>query len=222
MNEERDLKQDAPLAAELYREKAGPDAPAAPDTAKTVAGVMLLILGVGILAFLVRSLALDGSLWLLGERVPATVVSLWAEPLGEVKGGELSFQYFMTYRFTTPDGQAVTRSTRVSSGEWAGLGTAGRGSKGVDSYDNVELGAAAPVYQEQLHIPQETIGGLKEGGSVDVVYFPPFPSHNRLDESRFLPVMVCAYLPLAVVCGLSLALGIRLLRPAVAYARDQV
>ena len=221
MHDEQVVQQDALPAAELFREKAGSAVPESIDAGKTAAGVLLLLLGIGCLVFLVRSLALDGTLWVLGERVPATVVSLWAEPMGEVKGGELHFRYFMTYQFSTPDGQVVSRSTSVSSAEWAGLGTAGRGSKGVDFFDGVELGASAPVYQEQLHIPQEAIGGLKEGGSVDVVYFPPFPAHNRLDESRFLPVMVCAYLPLAGLCALALAFGLRLLQPALAYARNR-
>lgn len=54
---------------------------------------------------------------------------------------------------------------------------------------------------------------LEEGGNVSVVYFPPYPQHNRVDEARFVPMLACAYLPLVVVAWASLGVGWYLLRP---------
>lgn len=54
---------------------------------------------------------------------------------------------------------------------------------------------------------------LEEGGDVLVVYFPLYPQHNRVDESRFVPMLACAYLPLAIVAWASLGVGWYLLRP---------
>jgi len=32
-------------------------------------------------------------------------------------------------------------------------------------------------------------GSLEKGGDVSVVYFPPIPRHNRVDEARFVPML---------------------------------
>ena len=98
----------------------------------------------------------------------------------------------MQYSFTTAGGRVVTETSSVGAGEWAGLGTVGRGQTGVDFYDNVEVPAAAPVFQEQSHVPQEAIGGLEKGGSINVVYFSLISSHNRSDDWRFVPALACA------------------------------
>lgn len=57
-------------------------------------------------------------------------------------------------------------------------------------------------------------GALHEGGTLDIVYFPLYPAHNRLEESRFLPALACAYLPLMVLTWIALGLGWYLVRPA--------
>lgn len=191
------------------------------DTWKALAGVLLFITGVLGLAFLAFSLVKDGSLWILGTRTRAQIVDLWAEATSDPDAPEVTFRYFMQYRFTTPGGRVITETSTVSAGEWAGLGTAGRGQKGVDFFDDVELSAAAPVYQEQSHVPQEAIGGLEEGGSIDVVYFSPYPSHNRIDDSRFVPALACAYLPFLILCALCAAVGWRLGRPLLAGAPSE-
>ena len=55
-------------------------------------------------------------------------------------------------------------------------------------------------------------GALVEGGPVEVVYFPPYPAHNRLEESRYIPILACAYVPIAVLSWLGLGLGWSLVR----------
>jgi hypothetical protein len=189
------------------------------DTLKALAGALLFIVGVLGLAFLTISLLKDASLWIFGTRTQARVVDLWAELASEPDAPELSFRYFMQYTFTTAGGHVVTETSSVGSGEWAGLGSVGRGQTGVDFFDNVELSAAAPVYQEQSHVPQEAIGGLEKGGSIDVVYFSLYPSHNRIDDSRFVPALACAYVPFIVVFAFCAMVGWRLARPIFAGAQ---
>lgn len=56
-------------------------------------------------------------------------------------------------------------------------------------------------------------GSLEVGGPLEVVYFPLYPAHNRLQESRFVPVLACAYVPLAVVAWALLGLAFYVVRP---------
>jgi hypothetical protein len=191
------------------------------DTVKPLGGALLFVVGVLGLAFLAVSLVKDGSLWILGTRTQAEVVDLWAEATSAPDAPELTFRYFMQYTFTTTSGRVLTETSTVGSGEWAGLGTVGRGQTGVDFFDNVELSAAAPVYQEQRHVPQEAIGGLEKGGSINVVYFPLYPSHNRIDDSRFVPALACAYIPFLLVCAFAASVGWRLARPLLAGAPSE-
>jgi len=169
---------------------------------RTLAGVLFLVIGLTLLTFMVVYLAGDVSIWVLGRHTTAEVVDAWAEQTSESEEGELTFQYFVRYRFTTSDGQVITGISSVGTAEWAGLGLGGP----VDA-----------VHYEQEHIPVYGIGGLEEGGQVAVVYFPPYPAHNRLDESRFVPILACAYLPLALLSLAGLVAGWHLMRssPAV-------
>ena len=56
-------------------------------------------------------------------------------------------------------------------------------------------------------------GALSIGGPIDIVYFPLYPAHNRLDESRFVSVLACAYVPLLALSWICLAIGWYLLDP---------
>jgi hypothetical protein len=56
-------------------------------------------------------------------------------------------------------------------------------------------------------------GALKEGGPVRIVYFPLVPSHSRLEESRLLPALACAYVPLVIVTWAFLGAGWYLMKP---------
>lgn len=61
----------------------------------------------------------------------------------------------------------------------------------------------------------EWAGGYEEGGQVDVVYFPPYPRHNRLDDSRYVPALACSYVPAILIAVALVAAGWQLFRPAV-------
>jgi len=54
---------------------------------------------------------------------------------------------------------------------------------------------------------------LTEGGPLAVVYFPLYPALNRLEDARFIPLLVCAYLPISFLGWLGVSLGWYLLRP---------
>ncbi len=62
---------------------------------------------------------------------------------------------------------------------------------------------------------------LEKGGSIDVVYFPLFPRHNRIDDSRFVPALACAYIPFLFLCAFAAATGWRLARPLLARAPSE-
>jgi hypothetical protein len=54
---------------------------------------------------------------------------------------------------------------------------------------------------------------LTEGGPLAVIYFPLYPGLNRLEDARFIPLLVCSYVPIALLGWLGLSLGWYLLRP---------
>ena len=51
---------------------------------------------------------------------------------------------------------------------------------------------------------------FREGMEVTVVYSPFNPAINRLDDSRFVPLLFCSYLPVAIIIWLTLMFGWRL------------
>jgi hypothetical protein len=58
-------------------------------------------------------------------------------------------------------------------------------------------------------------GALETGGPVSVVYFPLVPAHTRLEEGRFIPILLCSYLPLTLVGWAGLAGGWHLIRSVI-------
>ena len=159
----------------------------------------LFLLAAAFSLFVFIELGQDLALWLFGERVDAAVVDRWAEPLSGDRDGELDFRYYVQYRFSAADGRVFTRTTTIGPLEWAGGGYAGSGQSRVDFYDQEAVGPAAPVYQEQKHVIEFGGGALAVEERVPVVYFRLYPKHNRLDQSRFIPALACAYVPLLVV-----------------------
>ena len=160
---------------------------------------MLLLVGSLVcLAGVSTNMAQDISIWVLGRHTTAEVVDAWIKQIND-DAREPTFQYFVRYRFTTSRGQVFTGTSRVGVQEWAGLGMGG---------------PVAAVYQEQENVPQYSAGGLAERGTVTVVYFPLYPAHNRLDESRFIPILACAYMPLIFLGWIGLAAGRHLVRPS--------
>ena len=163
---------------------------------RTLVGSALLTIGLGCLAFITINLATDLSIWVLGRRTSAQVVAAWAEETSGENATEQTFEYFVRYRFSTSSDEVFTRTTRVGVQEWGGLGMGG------------PVGA---VYQEQRKVPTHSVGGLKGGRSVAVVYFPLYPAHNRLNDSRFAPLLACTYVPLIGLGWAGLAAGRNLL-----------
>jgi hypothetical protein len=141
---------------------------------RALVGWGLLSIGLGCLAFIAVNLATDLSIWILGRHTSAEVIATWAEETGEEKTTEPTFEYFVRYRFSTSSGEVFTRTTQVGVQEWGGLGMGG---------------PVAAIYQEQRKVPTHSVDGLEGGRSIAVVYFPLYPAHNRLDDSRFVPLL---------------------------------
>lgn len=180
-------------------------------------GVLMLIGGVALLGFLLFTLAKDLSLWVFGQTTTAQVIDQWAEPTNAGESEDLVFDYYVRYRFTTPEGKVIATTKTVAAQEWVGVGHGSRGRVGADFYTGEELGASAPVYQEQPHVSEFAAGGVMAASEVTVVYFPLYPAHNRLEESRFMPLLACTYVPFLVVAGLLLVAARRLLGSAAAW-----
>lgn len=159
------------------------------------AGIGLVILGLFLLAIVGVNLAKDLSLWVFGQRTAARIVDRWVEKITS-EGGPAQFRYFVRYQFATARGETLTGTSTLAVTEWAGLGMGG---------------PVAAVYQEQATVPQHGVGGLETGDWVPIVYFPQYPSHNRLDETRLVPVLACSYVPLVWMSAASLAGGRHLL-----------
>jgi len=167
-------------------------------------GVLLLIGGGALLAFLLFSLSKDLSLWLLGRRASAQIINQWVEATNLEEQDILEFRYYIRYAFSTPSGKIVVSTKPVAAQEWVGVGHGAQGQGGADFYSGDAVGPAAPVYQEQEHLSEFAAGGLMSAPTVDIVYFPLYPQHNRLEESRFLPLLACTYVPFLVVAVLAL------------------
>jgi hypothetical protein len=164
-------------------------------------GCLLLILAVAVLGFLLFAMGRDLSLWVFGRTVTAEIVERWAEPVGDPGAEELAFRYYIRYHFRTADGKDISSVKRVAAQEWIGVGYNVQGRAAVDEYDGEAEGPMAPVYREQEHVSETSYGGLVKLQQVDVVYFPLFPAHNRLEESRLVPILACTYLPFLLVGG---------------------
>jgi hypothetical protein len=49
--------------------------------------------------------------------------------------------------------------------------------------------------------------GYQEGGEIMIKYSPLNPSDNRLDDSRFMPFLLCSYIPFILISIFSLVAG---------------
>ena len=162
-------------------------------------GGLLLACGTICLGLTFVYLARDLSLWVLGHHTTGQIVEKWAEQTSADDQRERTFRYFVRYQFATPDGRVFTRSSSVAPQEWVGLGRGAQQAHGGTGLIADESGTATGVYQEQATVPPATIGGLEVGSPIDVVYFPLYPAHSRLDESRLVPILVLAYVPLVAL-----------------------
>lgn len=53
---------------------------------------------------------------------------------------------------------------------------------------------------------------LPKGSRVPVLYFPLYPQHNRIDDTRFIPVFACLYVPFMVLSWVGIIGGWYLIR----------
>ena len=141
---------------------------------KVLAGVLMMIFGLACLGFALFALGRDLSVWVLGRQVDAQVVELSVVRTSSSDEQEMTFDYYVTYRFTTAGGRSVANTVKADVREW---------------------------------------GALTEGGPVSVVYFPLLPAPNRLDDSRFVSLLACSYLPLIVLGWAALGIGLYLVQP---------
>lgn len=92
------------------------------------AGVLLLVVGLGLVVVAVW-LGRDVPLWLFGRRVEAEVVDVWMVQTGESGDEdfkEVYFDFFAEYQFTTEAGQVITRTAKLAVSEWSELGKGSR------------------------------------------------------------------------------------------------
>jgi hypothetical protein len=73
--------------------------------------------------------------------------------------------------------------------------------------------AGGQTITRKTSVAAQEWAGLGLGAAVEVVYLPLYPAHNRLDDSRLVPVLACAYLPLVFLSGAGLVWGWRLAEP---------
>jgi hypothetical protein len=155
-----------------------------------------MVAGLAILAFVALNLGQDASLWFFGRRTEAQVVGKWIERDAREGEGDPTFRYYLRYRFETPGGLEVTGVSRMAAQEWSAVEHTGS----VDVLSRDEGGTL-----------NGSVGTIDGTGSVEVVYFPAYPTHNRLDDSRFMAVVGCAYVPLIALGFTGLVAGRRLL-----------
>jgi hypothetical protein len=179
---------------------------------KKLLGALLLAVGSVCLVFLAVSLARDLSLWVFGRNVSATVIDSWLERTSAPDAAEYTFCYFVTYQFEASNGKSYVNSSTVAPIEWSGFVPVAGASTGIDGLGNGPAGSADPVHQERQLVPQELIDGAGDASHIKVVYFTLFPLHNRLDESRFVPILACTYVPFIAIGWVAFAIGRQLLR----------
>jgi hypothetical protein len=181
---------------------------------RILAGVLILAFSLALLALLVFYLVQDTSIWVLGQRVTGEVVDFWVERTNEDEQEVATFQYLIRYRFTTSDGRVITAVSVVGPNEWLGMTRGARLRDGAYPFFNGDRPhRPGVVYYDDAPMSGIT-GGRVKGGPIDVVYFPLYPTFNRLDETRFIPVLACAYIPLILLGWVGLAVGRYLVWPA--------
>jgi hypothetical protein len=163
------------------------------------AGGLILATGLVLLAFVAFHLIQDASLWTVGRRTAGRIDRAWIERDAATGADAPTFRWFIRYQFRTSDGRVFTGVSRLSAKEWAALDHAGPVDV-VDREDGAQLTGDA--------------GGIENGGAVDVVYLPAYPTHNRLDDSQFVPLLACAYVPLILLGGAGMLAGRSLFRSA--------
>ncbi len=155
---------------------------------RRVIGALFLLTGLAGMIFLACYLSRDLTIWIFGRHTPAYVTEKWVERTEASTDEELEFNYFLEYVYRTHAGKVLTATKSVSVREWGGALPRLR----VEDADK-------PVWLGEKMLAQEE--------PVDVVYFPLYPAHNRIDDSRFVPLLLLSYVPLVGITLALLALG---------------
>jgi hypothetical protein len=135
---------------------------------KKIAGFVLLIIGLAFFVLLVRNTINDFPIWFFGRSAAGVVEEKWYELIEQDNSNEFAADYFVRYRFTTPDGEVLSGSTQMAAQEWS---------------------------------------AYVEGAEILIVYSPINPANNRVDDSRFIPLLLCAYIPFIFVIWFCLKTG---------------
>jgi hypothetical protein len=109
---------------------------------------------------------------------------IYVERIDDGSTSEMQFEYYVRYRFSTPDGKIYTRSNSLSAQEWSSLSIASADSPDISQLQN---------------LPPHTTYDMLAKGLVEVVYFPLYPQHSRLAEGRYVLFLVCLYVPFLVL-----------------------
>ena len=99
----------------------------------------------------------------------------------------------------------VEKTYYVQTGEDAGVRTY---QYYIDYVFTTEDGE---TYQGTTELSINEYGLFREGGDVKVLYSPLSPTNNRVDDSRFVPVLFCSYIPVFLIILLTLVSGWRLI-----------
>lgn len=137
---------------------------------KKIGAIALFTVGLFLLGFMITISIRDFPIWFFGKNVSGVVDETWYE-LIEKETNDFNANYFMSYKFTSQDGEVYTGRTQMSDYEWSGLAT---------------------------------------GDEVAILYAPTNPANNRLDDSRFVPLMVCSYIPFIIFIWVCISTGIKL------------
>lgn len=96
-----------------------------PPVMKRIGGVLLLAIGLVVFTAMLYFAVQDFPLWVFGRHIQAEVVETWVERtdnIQEGEGGELTFDFYLRYQFTTPNGQVISKTSKASATEWSGMG----------------------------------------------------------------------------------------------------
>lgn len=173
---------------------------------RVLLGLIVAPLALFCLAYSTYYLASDLAIWLFGRHTTGYVVDKWAEQTGR-DGNELTFRYFVRYEFETSSGEIIGRDVPMGAKEWAGLGLGWNGP-GKPGVIYTEQYTCPPAWYDDVDRAETSVGE-----AVEIAYFPLYPQHNRMDDSRFIPLLAVSYLPLVALTAVLLRLAWTLLKP---------
>lgn len=139
---------------------------------KKITGFVLLALGLTFLILFIRNTITDFPIWFFGRSVSGVVEEKWYELIEQENSNDFAADYYLSYRFTAPEGEIISGSTRLAAEEWS---------------------------------------AYVEGDEIAIVFSPIDTSNNRVDDSRFVPLLICAYIPFIFAIWFCLSTGWKIL-----------